>query len=594
LTSWYETSGGDQQYAGPPSSSDRYALEEVVSQGMEGRLWRASLMVDGHRFQVAVKEIHQRNVASLDEWIQRWERQAELLRSLDHPGLVRVRELFQGAPPHPRGAAGDHERSLYLVMNWASGRPLDEWAQDEDLRAHLDVLGQVAAAVDHLHSGSDTNHVAVLHRDIKPQNIIIDAEGRPRLVDFGFARLADSRDYTVVGSANYMAPEIPLGSVPTPASDRYSFGCVAYTVLSGRRVDPADPAGVDATIDALVGAGLRPDLGVHLRRLLSPRITDRPTDLKPWRSGPQGDPGGSDAAVGRGSSTVVRPSDWRPPTTVDAAAPPTAPLPTQPVAPVPLTASGQPATYPPSAPGSWPPPRVTSFEPASPSVGPLPLGSPTLSPDAFDPPSNRHWSVGLAIGLAVAAVLTLAVAGGVWLVGNRDAQAGPSTTASPTTASTTATTVLTAVPDLVGSGRSDAEAALARRGLVARSQYLEDPAPAETVLRVEPSAGTGLPPGGEVRLTVSSPTFTMPDLRGRTVGSARDELDARGHLPGYVRVDPTGVASDVVVTDQSPPVGASQPKAGTVVLIARVPVATTTSTTIPDTEGRLPTPTSPP
>ena len=278
MSEWYTSASPARLYAGPSSSPDRYTLEEVVSQGMEGRLWRASLAVDGHRFQVAVKEIHQRNVSSLPEWLQRWERQAELLRSLDHPGLIRVREVFQGAPAHSRGVASDGERSLFLVMNWANGLRLDEWIVGRDRDERLAVLGHVAAAVDHLHSGQDTSGVAVLHRDIKPQNIVIDDNGRPRLVDFGFARLADGTDYTVVGSLTQRRS--PLGAVPAqrPTAIR-SVACVQH---ADRPTSSGGP-GLDGSVGGLAGlGGVSAQLCTHLLLLLGAQPIGV-NDLAPWR-----------------------------------------------------------------------------------------------------------------------------------------------------------------------------------------------------------------------------------------------------------------------------------------------------------------------
>src|SRR5689334_14324748 len=104
-------------FAGPPDFPDRYCLREAVSDGSEGVFWRGTVAVDTHELPVGIKVIHERNVGQLDLWRERWSRQAELLRSLDHPGLVRVREVFDGAAPHPPGSPQPADRRLYLVMN---------------------------------------------------------------------------------------------------------------------------------------------------------------------------------------------------------------------------------------------------------------------------------------------------------------------------------------------------------------------------------------------------------------------------------------------------------------------------------------------
>lgn len=589
MSEWYTNVSGERFFAGPVANPDRYRLEEVVSEGLEGRLWRSSLPVDGHRFQVAVKEIHQRNVASLAEWLERWERQAELLRSLDHPGLVRVREVFQGAPAHLRGAAVDGERSLFLVMNWADGRPFHEWASNRGRGERMAALAQVASAVDHLHSGADTNGVAVLHRDIKPQNIIVDDAGRPRLVDFGFARLADGTDYTLVGSAHFMAPEIPLGVVPTPASDRYSFGCVAYTVLTGRPVQPAEPVTVAKSIETLRASGLPAELADHLHRLLQHQPGDRPNDLSPWHRIAHG----GFAAAGSATSdqnargaTEMRPAGWMPPPTD----PPV-------IVSTPGTISGAPplltspaASYQTTGPVSWPPVHPTTTGYSLPP-GQIPGGHITLSPDSFGG-SGRQWSSAVGIGLGVAALLIGIVAGAVWFIGRPDP--------TPTTTSTTATTTTLApvvLPELVGKTRTEVEAALTGLGLTPVVTYVASARPGEEVVQVDPAAGSQLQSAGRVTVSVSKPSFTMPELRGRTVDAARRQLVALGHLPALVMVTPNDASDGDVIIAQAPEPNVEFKKDGNVQIRAeedRPPVTASTPTTTSGGGTVLPPATAPP
>lgn len=595
MNEWYATPAEAQQFAGPASNPDRYTLEEIVSQGMEGRLWRSSLAVDGHRFQVAVKEIHQRNVSSLDEWFERWERQAELLRSLDHPGLVRVREVFQGSPAHRRGQASTNERSLFLVMNWASGDPLDVWSRPRNHSERVAVLSQVAAAVDHLHSGADTNGVAVLHRDIKPQNIIVDEGGRPRLVDFGFARLADGADYTVVGSAHYMAPEVPLGAAPTPATDRYSFGCVAYTVLSGQRVDPGDPDQLRRTVDSIEADGLPAELAGHLRSLLDREPGSRPPDLGPWQrlsAGAAATPAAVD--VVDETATVLRRPGWLPPTE---SAPGSAASTSSPGSVVTGPPTLPSAAVPPSqgAATGWSATQWTSFDPHAPPPGPPPDGTTTLSPESFDEP-RRHWAMGLAVGLVAAAIVIGAVAFAVWFTGRSDPDpttttttptSAPPPTPTPTPAPPTSAAPVV-VPNVVGMRRDDVEALLTQLGLRSSWVYAEDQEPADEVLSVVPAVGTTVEAGTEVRITVSSPTFTMPDLRGSTLGVAQAQLTRLGHMPGFLSVSPAGPPAGSLVTAQVPAPGATPAKDGSVLLSVLVPVTPTTS---PSGDTATPTPT---
>ena len=106
------------KWIGPVAEPDRYRLVGLKSSGGEGELWHAVLSVDGVDIQVALKIIHPARMIEIDEWRTRWHRQAELLRSLDHAALVKVREVFEGPLAHERNAADPTTNSLYLVMNW--------------------------------------------------------------------------------------------------------------------------------------------------------------------------------------------------------------------------------------------------------------------------------------------------------------------------------------------------------------------------------------------------------------------------------------------------------------------------------------------
>lgn len=222
-------------WVGPYEDPDRYELIELRSEGGEGRLWQAALTVDRTVLTVAMKVVHERHLADVGEWRTRWRRQAEVLRSLDHPGLIRVREFFEGPPPHPRGQAVADERALYLAMNWMNGLSLEEWARQHPGRhvdASLAVIRRVAHAVDYLHSGADTG-IPVIHRDIKPANVLINAND-VKLVDFGFARMMDHSSMTFAGTPEYIAPETVLHGAPfSPATDRYALGVTTFFALTG-------------------------------------------------------------------------------------------------------------------------------------------------------------------------------------------------------------------------------------------------------------------------------------------------------------------------------------------------------------------------
>ncbi|MBW5486868.1 protein kinase domain-containing protein, partial [Streptomyces bambusae] len=204
---------------------DRYTLTERIGGGGMGEVWRADDSV--LRRQVAVKVLLP---ALLDDpaFAARFRREATVLASLGHPGIVDVHDY--GESPIPSG-----ERVAYIVMELIEGRPLNEVrAQDGPLppAQALDIAGQ---ALDALH----TAHLrGVTHRDIKPSNLMLGADGRVTVTDFGIARssaasTAITDSHAVLGTALYMAPEQAEGHGAIAASDLYSMGVVVYELLTG-------------------------------------------------------------------------------------------------------------------------------------------------------------------------------------------------------------------------------------------------------------------------------------------------------------------------------------------------------------------------
>lgn len=285
----------DGMAVGPYDDPHRYVLHQRVSAGSEGVVWRASVSVDGNPLPVAVKVIADAHLGDLERWRERWSRQAELLRSLDHPALVRVREVFEG--PTPGGDSST--RSLYLVMNWANGVTLTEWleARPRSAEERVVMIDAIGAAVAYLHSGIDTNNQPVLHRDLKPSNVIVDGD-LPRLVDFGFVRFG-GQDATMVGTAGYIAPEVAAGIECTSASDLYSLGAMAFTVLTGHKLgltDLQDPArAIDQHPDLAGWVGL----GSTVAGLLHADPASRPRQVP--RFAPPGVEGPGNVRALRGS-----------------------------------------------------------------------------------------------------------------------------------------------------------------------------------------------------------------------------------------------------------------------------------------------------
>src|SRR5262249_14774845 len=175
--------------------------------------------------------------------------------SLEHPGIVPIHEV------------GERDGSCYFSMKFIEGGQLDDVAKREPMaiRRAVEVIAKVARTVHHAHEHG------ILHRDIKPGNILLDAKGEPHLTDFGLARLVESESTVtetldVLGTPSYMAPEQALGNnaAITSVTDVYGLGAVLYQLLTGQ--PPFAGGATYETIKLLLDADPRPP------RLLNPKV----------------------------------------------------------------------------------------------------------------------------------------------------------------------------------------------------------------------------------------------------------------------------------------------------------------------------------
>src|SRR2546423_3919700 len=199
---------------------DYKLLEEIGrgGQGVVSRAWQKSL-----NRTVALK------VIGLGPWateahLKRFRREAEAAASLEHPCIVPIHEV------------GERDGSCYFSMKFVEGGQLDAVAKREAMpvRRAVELIAKVARTVHYAHE----HHI--LHRDIKPGNILLDQKGEPHLTDFGLARLVETestvtRTVEVLGTPSYMAPEQAVGNNAqlTAATDVYGLGAVFYQLLTG-------------------------------------------------------------------------------------------------------------------------------------------------------------------------------------------------------------------------------------------------------------------------------------------------------------------------------------------------------------------------
>lgn len=213
--------------------SGRYRLQRLIATGGMGQVWEAVDSRLGRR--VAVKVLKQ-EFSSDPEFVERFRAEARTVAMLNHPGIAAV---------HDYGETDmDGEgRTAYLVMELVNGEPLNSVIKRTgrlSLRHALDMLEQTGRALQVAHAAG------LVHRDVKPGNILITPTGQVKLTDFGIAKAVDAAPVTqtgmVMGTAQYIAPEQALGQDAIAASDVYSLGVVGYEALSGKRPFMGDGA----------------------------------------------------------------------------------------------------------------------------------------------------------------------------------------------------------------------------------------------------------------------------------------------------------------------------------------------------------------
>ncbi|QBJ96547.1 serine/threonine protein kinase [Rhodococcus sp. ABRD24] len=204
----------------------RYRLQRLIATGGMGQVWEAT---DGRLDRRVAVKVLKAEFSSDPEFIERFRIEARTTAQLNHPGIAGVYDY--GETRDDSGAP-----TAYLVMELVAGEPLNAVLARVgrlSIPHALDMLEQTARALQTAHSAG------VVHRDVKPGNILITPTGQVKITDFGIAKAVDASPVTrtgmVMGTAQYIAPEQALGQEATAASDVYSLGVVGYEALSGRR-----------------------------------------------------------------------------------------------------------------------------------------------------------------------------------------------------------------------------------------------------------------------------------------------------------------------------------------------------------------------
>ncbi|MFI7574536.1 protein kinase [Micromonospora sp. NPDC049497] len=200
---------------------NRYRLDERIASGGMGDVWRGTDQVLGRT--VAVKSLLP---ALLDDpdFAERFRGEARTMATINHPGVVDIYDF------------GSDQQIAFLVMEYVEGDALSATLSRVGRLTPARTMALVAQAADALHAA----HVkGIVHRDVKPGNLLVRPNGTLVLTDFGIARSDLVAQLTaagsVLGTASYISPEQATGQVATPASDVYALGVVAYQCLAGRR-----------------------------------------------------------------------------------------------------------------------------------------------------------------------------------------------------------------------------------------------------------------------------------------------------------------------------------------------------------------------
>ncbi|GAA1448636.1 serine/threonine-protein kinase [Leifsonia poae] len=199
----------------------RYELQSRIAIGGMGEVWQATDLVIGRT--VAIKILKDEYLGD-PGFLERFRAEARHAALVNHEGIANVFDY------------GEEEGSAFLVMELVPGEALSTILEREHVLSTdktLDIVAQTAAALHAAHAAG------LVHRDIKPGNLLITPDGRVKITDFGIARIADQVPLTatgqVMGTVQYLSPEQASGHPASPTTDIYSLGIVAYECLAGRR-----------------------------------------------------------------------------------------------------------------------------------------------------------------------------------------------------------------------------------------------------------------------------------------------------------------------------------------------------------------------
>ena len=545
----------------------RYRIQRKLGAGGMADVYLAEDQELGRR--VAIKILNGRH-ANDDQFIERFRREAKNAAALNHPNIVSIYDR------------GDAEDTYYIAMEYLDGRTLKELIVGRGsapINVAIEYARQIVSALRFAHRHG------IVHRDIKPHNVLVDGEGRVKVTDFGIARAGTSQMTeagSIVGTAQYLSPEQARGGEVDPRSDLYSLGIVLYELLTGKTPfdgeTPVEIAMKHLSTAPKPPSTLRPDIPRDLDAVVLRALAKNPDDRYQNADEMEADL----ERVARGRPVAA--------TTTDSA---TQVLRTAPAAAAVAGATAATMIAPPSTAAALPPPPFIEDEEYADSAG----------------TDRPLWPWLVAAGFVIAAVVAgffvyhelssaKATVPLISYVGEpqasavqqidkaglvADPQKGPNERfkagivfrqdPSPGTKVDKGSTVTiwvstgppkVPVPTVKGEQWTQAEAALTNVGL----QPEEHIVPGNTkglVTATDPTAGTRVPKGSKVRVNVMAgpAQATVPSVVGLSISDATARLHELGFNanPTYVN---NSTATQNQVISQNPTPGSKETKGSTV------------------------------
>lgn len=534
---------------------NRYEVVEKVGTGGMADVYRAM----DHRLNryVAVKIL--KNEYSEDtKFVTKFRQEAQAVACLSHPNVVAVYDV------------GEEQGMHFIVMEFVEGITLKSYIEKKGKLSVREAVGigiQIASGLEAAHNSH------IIHRDIKPQNILISRDGTAKVTDFGIAKAASSNTITAsaMGSVHYISPEQARGGFSDEKSDVYSLGVTMYEMLSGTLPFTGESAVAVAlahiqeeavpltAMDATIPKGISDIVAKCMQKKADfryPTSADLIADLKMFLQDPEGEYGVVKPLYENTDTIFIKPTDVN---RIKAAS---------------QTTTGDSG--------------MTAAEPEDKKAGEEDSGE-------VDPKLEKALiggSIVVAIIIGIVIIYVIGKVFGFWggASGSTEATPTPEVTSSAATATPEASDSAqkVTVENVAGMTTEKAKTALSQKGLsnVKVSEQQSDTISAGKVISTDPEAGTEVEKDAEITLIVSSGTSTVqvPSVASMTVTKAKSTLAAEG----FNAVEGSKVYSDTVkaglVAYSNPKGGAQASKGATITLyISKGPKRTTT--TVPDLMG---------